>query len=92
VGANCRVACRAKFRADFISKLKIVEEECDESTYWMELLISARIDQSALLPALIEEAQQILSIIVASNPHGKGRNPPACSMTFVNQKEGPTEM
>jgi four helix bundle protein len=66
VGANYRSACRAKSRADFISKLKIVEEECDESIYWMELLREARIGNDALLMGLIEEAGQILSIIVAS--------------------------
>ena len=43
VGANYRAACRAKSTADFISKLSIVEEEADESIYWMELLIEANI-------------------------------------------------
>ena len=66
VGANYRAACRAKSRADFISKLKIVEEECDEALYWMELLSAIRIGNTALLPNLMKEAGQILSIIVAS--------------------------
>ncbi len=39
VGANYRSACRAKSPADFISKMGIVEEEADETIYWMELLI-----------------------------------------------------
>ena len=38
VGANYRTACRARSKADFISKLSIVEEEADESVYWMEIL------------------------------------------------------
>jgi four helix bundle protein len=38
VGANYRAACRAKSRADFISKMGTVEEECDETSYWLELL------------------------------------------------------
>ena len=38
VGANYRAACRAKSRSDFIAKMAIVEEECDESLYWMEML------------------------------------------------------
>jgi len=38
VGANYRAACRARSKADFISKLSIVEEEADESIYWLELL------------------------------------------------------
>jgi len=41
VGSNYRSACRAKSIADFISKMSIVEEEADESLYWMELLIEA---------------------------------------------------
>jgi four helix bundle protein len=43
VGANYRSACRAKSVADFISKMGIVEEEVDESMYWMELLIGAKV-------------------------------------------------
>lgn len=38
VGANYRAACKAKSTADFINKLKIVEEESDESVYWLELI------------------------------------------------------
>ena len=66
VGANYRAACRARSRADFIAKLKIVEEECDESVYWMELLVAAGISDSARISSLIAEANEILSIIVAS--------------------------
>ncbi len=66
VGANYRAACRAKSTPDFLHKLKIVEEECDESLYWMELLV-----QSATLPlrrieSLMSEGNEILSIIVAA--------------------------
>ena len=43
VGANYRAACRAKSPADFISKMGTVEEEADESMYWMELLVEAEI-------------------------------------------------
>ncbi len=65
-GANYRAACRAKSRADFVAKLKIVEEECDESLYWMELLEEIKVGNTATVNALIEEAGQILSIVVAS--------------------------
>ena len=41
VGANYRAACRAKSRADFISKMGTVEEECDETIYWLELLVES---------------------------------------------------
>jgi len=66
VGANYRAACRAKSTADFISKLSIVEEETDESIYWMELLIESETVKENLLQNLMEEADQILSIIVSS--------------------------
>jgi four helix bundle protein len=66
VGANYRAACRAKSRADFIAKLKIVEEECDETMYWLELLSAMRFGNESAISALFDEAGQILSIIVAS--------------------------
>jgi four helix bundle protein len=65
VGANFRAACRARSTPDFIAKLKIVEEECDESLYWLEILQEIKTDASLLQP-LIAEANQLLSIIVAS--------------------------
>lgn len=65
VGANFRAAARARSRPDFIAKLKIVEEECDEAIYWLELLQSVSKDVPLIEP-LIHEANQILSIIVAS--------------------------
>ena len=66
VGANYRSACRAKSRADFIAKMAIVEEECDESLYWMELLVETGQVKSELLGNLMEEAEEILSLVVAS--------------------------
>ena len=66
VGANYRSACRARSQADFIAKLKIVEEECDESIYWMELLTDMRLDNASSIACLIKEANEILSITVAS--------------------------
>ncbi len=66
VGANYRASCRAKSTADFVHKLSIVEEEADESIYWMELLIEGEIIKEKLLENLMNEADQILSIIVSS--------------------------
>jgi four helix bundle protein len=66
VGANYRAACRAKSTADFVNKLKIVEEECDESIYWMELLIEAGLLPLQRLDALIKEGDELLSIFVSS--------------------------
>lgn len=66
VGANYRAACRAKSQADFIAKMGIVEEECDESIYWMELLIEAGIVEPARLAELMAEANEILAMVVVS--------------------------
>jgi four helix bundle protein len=66
VGSNYRSACRGKSIADFISKMGIVEEEADESLYWMELLIEAEIEVSVKMEALMKEAGELLAITVAS--------------------------
>ena len=66
VGANYRASCRAKSTADFVHKLSIGEEETDESIYWMELLVEGEIIKEKLLENLMNEADQILSIIVSS--------------------------
>ena len=65
-GANYRAACRAKSMADFTYKLQIVEEELDESLYWMELLIEANIMSKKQLQALMSEGDELLSIVVSS--------------------------
>lgn len=68
VGANYRAACRAKSKADFINKLKIVEEETDESIYFLELLEQLNIkDQNKkIISKLKQEADSILAIMVSS--------------------------
>ena len=74
VGANYRAACRDKSTANFIYKLGIVEEELDESLYWMELLIEARIQKEHLLADLINEGNKLLSIVVSSIKTAKGKS------------------
>ncbi len=66
VGANYRAACRGKSRPDFINKLKIAEEECDESLYWMELLVDSALIPARRLSLLQQEGSEILAILVAS--------------------------
>ncbi len=76
VGANYRAACRAKSTADFISKLSIVEEEADESIYWIEMLVESNQIRQNLVEKLLDEANQILSIIVKAIKTSKeNRNP-----------------
>jgi len=66
VGANYRSACRARSRADFIAKMGIVEEEADESFFWMELLVEAKIVPASKLEFLMTEADEIVAIVVSS--------------------------
>jgi four helix bundle protein len=66
VGANYRAACRAKSTPDFINKLKIVEEECDESLYWMELLVESESMAFGRLETLMREGDEILAIMVSA--------------------------
>ena len=66
VGANYRAACRGRSRADFIAKLGIVLEEADESLYWLEILAETEIIKPDLLRSLMNEAEELVSIFVAS--------------------------
>ncbi len=72
VGANYRAACRAKSRPDFVSKMGTVEEEADETMYWIELSIDADIIKRSRVDTLLEEANEILSIVVSSIRTAKG--------------------
>ncbi len=66
VGANYRAACRAKSTADFVAKMGIVEEECDECLYWMDLLVEAGLVRQSRISGLMREANELLSITVSS--------------------------
>ena len=66
VGANYRAVCRARSNADFINKLRVVEEECDESLFWMELLVDNGFVKSSRLRDLMKEGNELLAIVVSS--------------------------
>ena len=66
VGANYRAACRARSRADFIAKMGIVEEECDEAVYWLELLTEGGAVETPRVEDLMREADEILALVVTS--------------------------
>ena len=66
VGANYRAACLAKSRADFLNKIKICEEEADESEYWLELIVRANLMPAAQLKPLREEAHAIASMMASA--------------------------
>lgn len=66
VGANYRAANRAKSDRDFINKLKIVEEEADESMFWLEILLEIDANNSEEIKKLIKESDELVAITVAS--------------------------
>jgi four helix bundle protein len=66
VAANYRAVCRARSRAEFVSRMGIVVEEIDETVLWLELLTDAGIVPKARMESLIKEASELLAIFAAS--------------------------
>jgi four helix bundle protein len=66
VAANYRSVCRARSTADFTSKLGLVLEEADETPFWLELLVDAGIARREQINLPLDEANQLVSIFVAS--------------------------
>ena len=73
VGANYRAACRARSQADFVSKIGVVEEEADESAYWLELLVEAGILSIDRIKDLLNEANELTAIFTSSGRTAKER-------------------
>ena len=65
-GANYRAACLGKSDKDFLNKLKMVEEELDETIYWIELIILSGLVKENLLKDLMTENHELLKIIISS--------------------------
>ncbi|MGD0568715.1 MAG: four helix bundle protein [Candidatus Sulfotelmatobacter sp.] len=74
VAANYRAVCKARSRPDFISKLGIVEEEIDESVFWLEFLVESQMMPRKRLSDLIDEAKQLTAIFGASRRTAKQNN------------------
>ena len=66
VGANYRAACRGKSTADVLAKLAIVEEEADETAYWLELLVESGTVEEGRIAELLKETNEITAMVVAS--------------------------
>jgi four helix bundle protein len=66
VGANYRAVCRAKSKADFISKFGTVLKEADESTFWIELLGDAKKARPQTAQPLLQEANELTAIAISS--------------------------
>jgi len=66
LAANYRPACRARSRADFISKISMVTEEADETFFWFDLLVEANLVKMKLVEPLMKECEELLKIFSAS--------------------------
>jgi four helix bundle protein len=72
VAANYRGACRARSRAEFIAKLGVVEEEADETAFWLELIIDSALLTEARIHPLLTEAGELVAIMAASRKSAVG--------------------
>ncbi len=72
VAANYRASCRAKSKRDFIAKMGIVEEEADESAFWIELMVETQLVKSEGVEGLLDEANQLVAIFVSSINTARG--------------------
>ena len=66
VGANYRAACRGRSRAEFVAKIGVVEEEADESAFWLELIIEGAFLSERRVKPLLDEANEITRIMASS--------------------------
>ena len=71
IGANYRAACRARSHKEFISKIGIVEEESDESVFWIELLIETNKTINPKAQVLLQEAKELTAIFTATHKTAK---------------------
>src|SRR2546425_6676324 len=92
VGSNYRAACRGRSRAEFVAKLGVVEEEADESAFWMELIIEGELLKPRQVEPLLNEANELTKImaqsrISASATLARNRN---SQLAIGNQKSAMT--
>ncbi len=66
IGANYREACRARSDAELVAKLGIVEQELDETMYWLDLLAEAEVVPATRLVEMQQEAEELMKIVVTS--------------------------
>lgn len=72
VASNYRAACRSRSTAEFVAKLGIVEEEADETLFWLEMIEEAKFVPAGQLAALKQEADELVAITVASIRTARG--------------------
>src|SRR5438477_12947339 len=87
VAANYRAACRARSTSDFIAKMGIVEEEADETLFWLELLEESDLVSVAKLPAIKKEADEIVAITVTSIKTARRNRAPNSALRLPHWNE-----
>jgi len=86
VGANYRAACRGRSRAEFIAKIGIVEEEADESAFWLELIIEGAFLKESRVRPLLDEASEITKIMATSRISASQKNRAKRQLGIGNRK------
>lgn len=71
VAANYRAACRARSHAEFVAKIGIVEEESDESTYWLDIILETQNAQEKMVSPLLVESRELTAIFTAASKTAK---------------------
>jgi len=72
VAANYRAACRARSRAEFIAKIGVVEEEADETAFWLELIVECEIRSAKQIEPLLKEASELVATMASSRKSAIG--------------------
>jgi four helix bundle protein len=73
VAANYRAVCRARSPAEFLAKIGVVVEEADETVFWLEMLVESGLVDLKRLQPLLDEANEILAIVAASQKTARAR-------------------
>ena len=84
VAANYRAACRARSTSDLIAKMGIVEEEADETLFWLELREESALVSAAKLTGIKQEANELIAITVASIKTARRNRTPDSAIRIPN--------
>jgi len=71
VAANYRAACRGRSHAEFVAKLGIVEEEADETTFWLDIIPDTKNANIEEVEPLLKEARELTAIFTAASKTAK---------------------
>ena len=87
VGANYRVVCRARAKAEVTAKLSIVIEEADETAFWLDILIETQIVSQERLQSLISETDELLAIFSSARSTIRGNKSPITKSPFSSSSD-----